>query len=108
VGDPATSRIVPRRLGPELSSFRQRHPLLKGLGLETCGFHSLRHTYASIALQKGIDIVTVSRILGHASPAITSGVYSHFLPGREREAADANASASRIHAVVARWSLTRS
>jgi integrase len=68
---------------------RHWHPLLKRLGLKTCGFHRLRHTYASILLQAGLDIATVSGILGHASPAITLGVYSHFLPGRERDAADA-------------------
>ncbi len=71
---------------------RHWHPLLSNLGLEQCGFHRLRHTYASVVLQAGLDIGTVSKILGHANPSITLGVYSHFLPGREREAADAIAS----------------
>lgn len=66
---------------------RRWHPLLESVKLERCGFHRLRHTYASLMLQAGLDINTTSRLLGHASPAITLGVYSHFLPGREKEAA---------------------
>ncbi len=38
--------------------------------------HILRYTYASLALE---PITNVSRILGHATPAITLQVYSHFL-----------------------------
>lgn len=39
--------------------------------------HSLRHTYASYLILKGIDIVTISKLLGHESPDITLKVYSH-------------------------------
>ena len=39
--------------------------------------HSLRHTYASYLIFKGIDIVTISKLLGHESPDITLRVYSH-------------------------------
>jgi hypothetical protein len=39
--------------------------------------HSLRHTYASYLIFKGIDIVTISKLLGHESPDITLKVYSH-------------------------------
>ena len=39
--------------------------------------HSLRHTYASYLILKGVDIVTISKLLGHESPDITLKVYSH-------------------------------
>ena len=39
--------------------------------------HSLRHTYASYLIFQGIDIVTISKLLGHESPDITLKVYSH-------------------------------
>jgi len=40
-------------------------------------FHDLRHTYATLALQNGIDIKTVSANLGHATTAFTMDVYGH-------------------------------
>ena len=39
--------------------------------------NSLRHTFASLLIAKGLDVVFVSRQLGHASPATTLGVYAH-------------------------------
>jgi integrase len=86
------------RGGPQRMSnvLRRRwHPLLKSLGLEQCGFHRLRHSFASLVLRSGMDIGTVSKMLGHASIAITTDTYAHAIPGREREAARA------IAAVVA-------
>jgi len=44
------------------------------------GFHVLRHTYASIMLEAGESVVTLGRRLGHSSPAITLGYYTHFMP----------------------------
>src|SRR5262245_39050956 len=40
-------------------------------------FHSLRHYHASALLRAGIDVVSVSRRLGHSSPVITLKVYAH-------------------------------
>jgi integrase len=40
-------------------------------------FHSLRHTHASALIKAGIDVVSVSRRLGHSSPVITLKVYAH-------------------------------
>ncbi|AAN00747.1 TPA: site-specific integrase [Streptococcus agalactiae] len=39
--------------------------------------HSLRHTYASFLILNGVDIVTISKLLGHESPDITLKVYTH-------------------------------
>ena len=41
------------------------------------GFHSLRHTFATMMLESGADIKSISEILGHSSVEITMDVYSH-------------------------------
>lgn len=55
-------------------------------GIEYYGLHSLRHTFASRCFQKGIPVEIVSKILGHASPAITTKVYIHIMPHMKRDA----------------------
>jgi len=40
-------------------------------------FHVLRHTFASILIEQGHDVVFVSRQVGHANPSITLKVYAH-------------------------------
>jgi integrase len=45
--------------------------------LPTVSFHSLRHSHASALISAGVDIVSVSRRLGHGSPAVTLTVYAH-------------------------------
>ena len=52
-------------------------------------FHSLRHSYASVLIASGLDILTISRRLGHGSPNITLDVYGHLLRDTGTEAADA-------------------
>lgn len=49
--------------------------------------HDLRHTYATLLIANGTDIVTVSKLMGHASPSVTMDVYSHLLKQNAREAA---------------------
>ena len=39
--------------------------------------HSLRHTFASLLIARRLDVVFVSRQLGHANPSITLKVYAH-------------------------------
>jgi integrase len=50
-------------------------------------FHSLRHTHASTLIASGLDVLTISRRLGHGSPAITLGVYGHLFKTDDRAAA---------------------
>jgi integrase len=49
--------------------------------------HSLRHTHASSLIASGLDVLTISRRLGHGSPAITLGVYGHLFKPDDRAAA---------------------
>ena len=46
-------------------------------------WHDLRHTFASLLVAQGLNVVYVSRQLGHASPDITLRVYSHLFDQAE-------------------------
>ena len=65
---------------------RSFKPLLEMAGLPNIRFHDLRHTFASIALCRGANINTVSKMLGHSSVKITLDVYGHLMPGMQAEA----------------------
>ena len=56
---------------------RTLHRTLRSLGFETMGVHALRHTFATRAVESGIDIRTVSEILGHANSSLTLQLYAH-------------------------------
>jgi integrase len=60
------------------------HPALKRAGIRRIRFHDLRHTYASLMIRNGEDIVRVSRLMGHANASFTFNVYCHMLP-RKRD-----------------------
>ena len=53
--------------------------LLKKLKIPHRGFHSLRHTFATRALECGMDVKTLSEILGHKNPTVTLNRYAHSL-----------------------------
>ena len=53
--------------------------LLKKLKIPHKGFHSLRHTFATRALECGMDVKTLSEILGHKNPTVTLNRYVHAL-----------------------------
>jgi integrase len=46
-------------------------------GLRALPLHNCRHTAASLWIAAGVDIVRVSKLLGHKDPAITLKVYTH-------------------------------
>ena len=63
------------------------HRVLKRAGLPSIRFHDLRHTFATLALQNGVDIKTVSGILGHFSAGFTLDTYAHVTNSAQKEAA---------------------
>jgi hypothetical protein len=61
--------------------------------------HDLRHTFASILIREGADVVFVARQLGHANPSITLRVYAHLF--------DSEAQGTRMRdALEARFGVT--
>ena len=63
------------------------HRVLKRAGLPRVRFHDLRHTFATLALQNGVDIKTVSGMLGHFSAGFTLDTYAHVTGDMQRQAA---------------------
>ncbi len=53
--------------------------LLNKLNISHHGFHALRHTFATRALECGMDVKTLSEILGHKNPTVTLNRYAHSL-----------------------------
>jgi integrase len=62
--------------------------LMREIGIKAT-LHALRHTHASQLIAAGIDVLTISRRLGHGSPAITLGVYGHLFSNTDDRAAQA-------------------
>jgi integrase len=89
----ATSTGTP--LDPDNVRTRTLKPLVRELGVPWAGFHALRHTYASLQLAHGVNVVQLSRALGHHSPAFTLEVYAHLLPGEGAPALDLDMALTR-------------
>ena len=62
--------------------------VLARAGIPKVRFHDLRHTFATIALQNGVDIKTVSGMLGHFSAGFTLDTYAHVTTSAQKEAAE--------------------
>jgi integrase len=62
-------------------------PMLDRLELPRLRIHDLRHTAATLLLQKGVHPKVVQEMLGHSSITVTLDRYSHVLPAMHREAA---------------------
>lgn len=76
------SPIIPGTVNGWLDRFSKRH------GLPHINPHSFRHTAASILISEGVDIVTVSKMLGHANPSMTTDTYSHIIEDAKRKATE--------------------
>ena len=63
------------------------HRVLKRAGLPRVRFHDLRHTFATLALRNGVDVKTVSGMLGHFSAGFTLDTYAHVTTAAQKEAA---------------------
>jgi len=69
--------------------------LVHALKLPRVRLHALRHSHASALISAGLDVVSVSRRLGHGSANITLGVYGHLFASKDAAAADAIDAAMR-------------
>ncbi len=67
---------------------RSFNPIVERAKVRRITFHGLRHSFATLLLSNGVDIRTVSELLGHADPAMTLRVYAHAMPGHKQAAAD--------------------
>ncbi len=61
--------------------------VLDRAGIPRVRFHDMRHTFATLALQNGVDIKTVSGMLGHFSAGFTLDTYAHVTTAAQKEAA---------------------
>lgn len=75
-GEPLDINVLPR-------FFKK---LLKKAEIKDTKFHTIRHTFATRALEAGIPVKVVSQILGHANIGITLDTYSHVLSELQDEA----------------------
>lgn len=62
--------------------------VLEGAGIPKVRFHDLRYTFPTITLQNGMDIKTVSGMLGHFSAGFTLDTYAHVTTSAQKEAAE--------------------
>jgi integrase len=82
-GDIDGNPISPTTFSARWGEFAER------IGMPELTFHMLRHTHASQLIDQGVDIVTISRRLGHAKPDITLRVYAHRFQKDDSKAAAA-------------------
>ena len=83
--------VFPSPTGGPISPDSVLHMLyrvLKRAGLSKVRFRDLRHTFATLALQNGVDIKTISGMLGHYSAGFTLDTYTHVTTLAKKEAAN--------------------
>ena len=72
---------------PGVIKYQTRELISNKLGIDS-NYHSLRHTHATMLIEKGTPIKTVQRRLGHSRSAITEDRYVHLTRKMARDAAD--------------------
>lgn len=91
----AEALAFPSKAGTPLrhENVRRRYlrPATEEAGAAWAGFHTFRHTFASLHIATGTNVLQLSRLLGHHSPEFTLRVYAHLLPGDESPALDLDA-----------------
>ena len=66
---------------------RRLQIILERAGCKKIRFHDLRHTFATLSLENGMDVKTLSAMLGHVSAATTLDIYTHVTGDMQSEAA---------------------
>jgi integrase len=66
----------------------------RGRKLPAVRLHDLRHSYASLMLESGVDLKTVSQALGHSTIRTTADIYAHVTPAMQQSAAE------RLHRMI--------
>ena len=79
--------LLPEQPLPPDMAYNRMKTLLKRAGLPELRFHDLRHTFATLALQNGVDIKAVSAMLGHYDAGFTLRTYTHTTRQKQDEAA---------------------
>lgn len=69
-----------------ISAAFRRH--VRDSGLPRITVHGLRHTFATLGVEAGVDVLYIAEVLGHSSPAITQAIYQHARPERTAEAVE--------------------
>jgi integrase len=69
-------------------NYRRLVDILKKIAPRQIRIHDLRHTYATLRVAKGDNILDVSRQLGHHSVAFTIDKYAHWMPGEHKSQID--------------------
>ena len=96
-GEPDITRPSSPWMFPSPKTGEMYHPdsivnihkkILKDAGLVHLRFHDLRHTFATLALQNGVDIKTVSSMLGHFDAGFTLRTYTHVTRQMQESAAE--------------------
>ena len=83
--------VIENAKGEQMSvrSYQKSFELLvEKLGISKLSFHALRHTFATRALESGMDVKTLSDILGHKSATVTLNRYAHSLMEHKQTAMD--------------------
>ena len=75
-------------LNASMTVYNHLKKIMERIGLKDVRFHDLRHSFATISLQNGDDIKTVSENLGHATVAFTLDVYGHVTEKMKKDSAD--------------------
>ena len=83
--------VFPSKINTGLGSktfYRHYQKILKAAGITDINFHTLRHTFATRCLESGMDLLTISKTLGHSSVKITGDVYLHMSQPLQKECLD--------------------
>jgi len=86
VDSSVVAALLIKAIGKQLTCVHVNHGLIrkgeseqviKRAGCKHVRFHDLRHTFATMALENGMDVKTLSAMIGHVSAATTLDIYSN-------------------------------